>query len=423
MKLIADIRKLPKGVLLAVFAIAIYRAGWAAGDMFMAPFLKTIVADYSKIGFFGSLATFTAAALTIPVGVLADHIRRPSLIRFGLLLYPFAALSYFAAGMAQSIPLLVGAVIIHGFAIPFVWTSSESYIRAESTEASASQAFGLFDSGKFLFLILGAAAAFFIEAIPIYYIFLPVVVSALLAASIVKNLPSKRSKNVSAEKVWKQIKKHHNLLKEVGKDLLTFNGEMYTAMTLALFIRIVGALGTLFIPLYALEHNMSLTHIGLLMVLMHSPALLSFAFARLADKGEKVATIMSGMGIIGLCALGLFIWQDQTWAIFGFSLLMMTGLTLMSPSVYGIITQLSVKKFDGMNTALQNIVSRLGFGIAAIGIGQISDNWGVEFNFLLLALACLGLLVLLTFLRLHWKLENKLWQKNHPKGIHAPYSL
>lgn len=389
----------------------------------MSPFLRSIVEDYDKIGFYGGIAAFVAALLTIPVGVLNDHLRRPALMRIGFLLYPFAALSYFSAGAAQSVPLLVLATIIHGMAIPFVWTSSETYIRANSPESSSSTAFGLFDSGKIIFLLFAIAASFTIHLFPLHYIFLPVILSAFAGAAIAKNLPSRRRKHVSIEKIYRQIKEHHNLFKEVGKDILTFNSEMYVAMGLALFIRIVGALGTLFVPLYALENNLPLKYVGLLMVLMHSPAVLSFLFATLADKGEKIATIMSGIGIIGLSALGLYLWQDQTWAIFSFSLIMMTGLTIMSPSVYGIISNLSDKRFDGMNTALQNIVSRVGFSLAAVGIGQLSAHFGVATNFVVLAMTSLALLIALTFLRLHWKLENKLWEKNHPKGMHAPYTI
>ena len=420
--IITDIRKLPKGVLLAVFAMAIYRIGWAAGDAYFSVYLESVLENYALVGVVSGIITLVAAFLTIPVGVLCDHVRKSRIIAFGFSLYPIAALAYFFAGVSHSVVPLIIAVVVHGLAVPFVWTASESYIRSRSTRKDASRAFGLFDSGRIIATLALLAFVLFIDYIPVYFIFLPIIIFSLISTHLAKNLPNRRVR-MSLEKLWRQMRKHHHFLKDVTRDIAHFNSEMHIAMTLTLFIKFVSALGALFIPLYAINHDLPLSKIGLLMALMSVPSILSFLFAELADRGEKIATIMSGIIVVGLSALGLFVWQDKTWAIFSFSLIMMIGLTMIRPAVYGIVTNLSVKRYAGLNTALQNIMQRIGHSVAAVAIGLIANWRGIEFNFILLTVICLILIVTLTLLRLRWKLKNKLYHLNHPKGHHEPYSL
>jgi MFS family permease len=102
---------------------------------------------------------------------------------------------------------------------------------------------------------------------------------------------------------------------------------------------------------------------------------------------------------------------------------MMIGLTMITPCVYGIITNMSLKRYDGLNTALQNIMQRLGYTVASIAIGFISKIWSIELNFALLAVLSVVMCAMLILLRLRWKLKNELYRVNHPKGFHAPYSL
>jgi len=334
----------------------------------------------------------------------------------------FRSRIHFLAGLAHSLPLLAIAIILHGIAVPFVWTSSESYIRSRSTHKSSSRAFGLLDSSRILNIFALLLVVLFIDNIPVYFIFIPIIAFSLFSAAIARNLPHKKTKT-SFHKIFKEIRAHHHFLKDALRDIASFNSEMYTAMTLTLFIKLVSALSALFIPLYAINNNLPLSKVGLLMAFMGVPALFSFLFAELADRGEKITTIISGVIVVGLSALGLFIWQTETWAIFSFSFVMMVGLTMIRPAVYGIITNLSAKRYAGLDTALQNIMQRLGHTIAAVGIGLIASWKGIEFNFILLTFICLVLLVTLILLRLRWKLQNKLYFMNHSRGHHEPYYL
>ncbi len=93
----------------------------------------------------------------------------------------------------------------------------------------------------------------------------------------------------------------------------------------------------IFIPLFAVNLNLSLSQIFFIMGVMYLPYMLSFLFAEIADRFERIT--IAGIGLL-FSAIPMFImyYTTQDYLIAILSMFISLSLALINPAVEGIAT-------------------------------------------------------------------------------------
>ena len=129
-----DHRSIPLGIKLIVLVIFLRALGWGFVDPFYSIYLNQFHENYTIIGLFASLLSFSALLATIPLIRLADKVKEAIIIGDGEVLYFFVIIAYVLAGIFQSIPLLILGLVFNGVAQTFISVGSETYIRKHDGE-------------------------------------------------------------------------------------------------------------------------------------------------------------------------------------------------------------------------------------------------------------------------------------------------
>lgn len=417
-----DFRRLPRVIIFTVASVSIYNFGWGFADPFLPIYFSQFASDYTVIGFFQTAMTAAAVIILIPLGDLLDRTNHQRLMIGAKIGYVIVCLAYFFAGQWQSLPLLLFALIINGFLWPFVWTSTAATIRDYSTQKDASLAFGFYLGARQIAWVAGLAIALIVvDAFPIHYIFLFTVTFVLCSIPFNRNQPDKHHQPVF--QALREIIFTDKLVHRIWEDVKSFNLEMWLMYTLFFLTGVIPLISLTFIPLYAASIGFSVVKIGLLVLVMNIPFLLSFLAAELADHSERLRNILVGLGISAV-ALGLLsLWREADWHIFFFAFLLMAGYAIALPSISSIVTVLTPKKYVGTGSALVDIVLALSTVVFAPIVGQLIDRFSWTHALLYCALF-IGVVVLCTALvQIYFKRINMLYHINHPKSKRDPYIL
>lgn len=115
----------------------------------------------------------------------------------------------------------------------------------------------------------------------------------------------------------------------------------------------------IFIPLLAMELNLHLGQISLLMGIMYLPYLFSFVFAEIADRYERIAVSTAGLLLSSITMFFLYATTSNI-LIAVLSALLALSLALINPAAEGMITALTPMNKRGEMTGVQSVCNRSG---------------------------------------------------------------
>ncbi|MBI5411599.1 MFS transporter [Candidatus Peregrinibacteria bacterium] len=361
-------------------------------DPFYALFLGSLTNNYTAIGGMVSLMGLVSLFAVIPFARVADHVRTKFVVWHGLQLYCVVALLYFFAGVYHQIPLLILALILHGFAVVMVDTGAEVFIRRHAPFHKTAEAFGYLESVKNFGWVLGILLGGFLFP---YYgfkgMFLAMVPCMLINSFLVKWVNDEGITSLLAS-----LRRYSSHLRDffgLFQDFHHLGRRIYFLYFITFFDGLVGVLTYTFIPLFARSLDLSYAGIALLMAVMYAPCIFSFLFAELADRLNKAGLIMVGLAIAVFTFVALFLVVSRFWVVL-FSGLISVSMAIVRPAYNGLLSDFSPPKILGEVGSIQNFISRFAVMICPLFFGYIADVLSIRFVFLFTAGIAFALILL-----------------------------
>lgn len=394
--------------------------GWGlGGDTFFSVYIKSLLGSGLGLTLIGTLLAVVKLLVVIPVGVMNDQGNTRYLLLLGKILYACSGFFYFLAGMEASAALLIVAVIFNGIASSTMFTTYRTLYGKKSQKNNRSKIFGVYFSSINMAYVIGAlASAFLVSYIELPYMYLFIVIFAILSLMqdgkiqdfiSRKFSKSRKKRGKLTENFEQEIDEDlHNIKKLMGKRgvIASFCGEMisfkpwkrmfsalehygrpmYVALAAQSLVSFMNYVGFLFIPLIAIENNLSLSQIAILFAVMRLPYMINVLIGGFGDKYSKkiLITILMLMSAILYILFGIY---DGFLAIvllsFGCSLM----VALLSPITAALIVGYAKPQDKGLMAGLQEFVSRIGEIIGSLGFGLLSAYLGMKSSFVALGIA------------------------------------
>lgn len=417
-----DITSLPKIITLTITSFALYNFGWGFADPFFSLFLAEFADSYALIGALTTIFVATSALMMVPVGDLLDRVRHSLLINGAKGVVVIVATLYFIAGYTGSTSLLIVGLVLNGFTYAPIWAGTSATLRQYSSPKDAATSIGLFLTTRQLAWAMGLGFGLWVVAnFPIYYIFIPTMVMPLV--SIAFGRGQKEEHHEPLGKALRDIVFTDKLVMRFFREMKHFNLEVWWAFGTFMFAYLPSMLATIYIPLYAESLGFSLVQIGLLVMVMNVPFILSIFSAEIADHSERIRNVVIGMIIAAVSMGALALWNDQMWHIFVAGFFLVAGYSIVAPSLSSIITVLTPKEYSGTSTALLELVLQMAVVIFGPMVGLSIDVLNWEATFLII-----GLLFVLVALSSWYAIRvftrrNRLYHMNHPDSQHGPYVI
>lgn len=394
---------------------------WLGWDTFFSVYVKSIAGVGVGLTLIGTLLAFVKLMIVIPVGVMNDQGNTRYLLLLGKLIYAISGLFYFLSGLETSLGLLIIAVVFNGIASSTMFTTYRTLYGKKAQHHNRSKVFGVyFSSINMAYVIWALLSAFLVSYIELPYMYLFIVIFALISLmqdgkiqELIKKKVSKSWKKRDTANLNYEIDEDmHNLKKLMGKNwvIATFTREitsfapwkrmfivlksygwpMYIALAAQGLVSFMNYVGFLFIPIVAIENNLSLSQIAILFAVMRLPYMINILLWGFGDKYSKKILITILVLISALLYI-LFGRYDGFWAIvilsFGVSLM----VALLSPITSALIIGYAKPKDKGLMSWLQELVSRLGEILWSLGFWMMAAYLGMKESFIALGLALLVL--------------------------------
>lgn len=391
-----DERAIPIGIKLVVMVLFFRALGWGFADPLFAIYLNQFQSNYTLVGAFVSFMQLASFLMVFPLIRLMDRVKEGVLIRDGEVVYFFAIVSYILAGVFQNLPLLFVALLLNGIGQPLIVVGAESYIRKHDRGGRATP-FGFYVAMDYLGWIIGMVlGAYGIRYYGLNWMFVFIIPSILLSFFI---LPRLRERGITS--FFLGLKRYFHRKEDfltVARDFKNLNPKMLFFLALAFFDGVIRMFSLVFIPLFGLYMNLSLTSISLLMAVMYFPFIFSFFFSELEDRLPRMNLIAVGLFMGALSYALLFLIIHQTWVLL---LIILTSfsIAIIRPAYNSAITQLTPRPILGEVTGLNNLFEKLGRFLGPVLTGVVADVYGIKMAFLLVASLALFLGILSLCLR------------------------
>lgn len=150
-------------------------------------------------------------------------------------------------------------------------------------------------------------------------------------------------------------------------------------------VNLINYIGYLFIPLIAIEKNLSLSEIALLFGAMKLPYLVNIFIGKLGDKYNKklMISLLFFICAILLVLMGILNEFGTILAIsFGISLM----VAILQPITTGLIASYARPEDKGLMAGLGELVSKMGEIAGSLGFGILSGVFGMQVAFQLVGL-------------------------------------
>lgn len=390
-----DVRGLPRVVVFTVVSVSVYNIGWGFADPFFSLYLSTFSEQYSVIGFFRTLMVVIGIAVLIPLGDLLDRASHFKLMNIARVVYFFIGLFYFIAGATGWVPVLVVALLLNGAMAPFVWVSASATLQDSSNEKQAALISGFYLTTRQIAFGVGLALALWLVwEFPIHYIFIPVMFFPLVSMLFTRGLPAKHHQPLRT--ALQDVVVKDKIVVRWFRELKESSAEMKWLYLLFFLTLTIQLMALVYVPLYMQERGMSIVQIGVVLLLMNVPFLLSFLFAELAERVGRLRIAALGVLCSSVGAALFAVNHEQSWQLVSIAVLFMAGYAILIPPLSGLLAAITPKRETGETSATVDIVLSLAAVLFAPLIGYSIDTAGWQGTFVATAVF-LGGVTLLTF--------------------------
>ena len=417
-------------------SLFLFMIGWWLGwDTFFSVYVKSILWAGLGVTLIGTFLALVKLLVVIPVGVMNDQWNTWYLLLLWKLTYAVSWCLYFLAGVNHSLTWLILAVTANGIASSMMFTSYRNIYWKKWQAKNRTQVFGVYFSSINTAYVIGAL----LSAVLVYYIDLPymylfIVIFSMLSLIQDSKLQDliKRHTTKSREKLEKQENSLdaeidedlHNVKKVMGKRgviheflkeifsvkprksmfvvLKSYWWPMYVALWSVALMSFMNYVGFLFIPIVAIENNLTLSQIAILFAVMRVPYLINVLIGDIWDKYSKkiLITIFILISAVIYILLGCY---NGFLAIVLLSFWNSLMVALLSPVTSALVTGYTKPKDNGMMSWLQEFVSRIGEIIGSLWFWGLATVIWMDSAFIILWIA----LIVLSWYLLSKKLINR----------------
>lgn len=414
------------GIKLIIAGTAVDFFAWGFIDPFFSTFANGILDNFFLVGLLVALKGLTGLIFLAPLSevVSKKSPRIAGLIgRIGSVLTLFL---YISGGIAHIPALLFLGSFFHGIAGAARDIAARDYLMEESSKKHASTILGTNFSIRYATWMFAAIFAGFIalkigetwnmstqSALP--YLFLLTIPCFITSFFLVQKLTPNNKPFPKKAFVPKAIYKKE---KELFKKFTSLNLQLKFSILLIFFLQIVRSALLLFLPLLALQMELPIEHIGVLIALMHAPMLLSAVFSIFEDKSDRMLFIIGGL-LFSSVPLMLLSQVNAPLIIGILAVLTALSVAIIMPANLGNIAANTKQKDASSIAALQIIFQRLGMLFGAFCIGTVSELFGIQSAFILMSLLAISFAGFAIFIR--WKFKHEVTKKaslNHPFHLH-----
>lgn len=418
-----EVFSIQKPLRMIIASMAVYMFGWGFADPFISVYLSTFADDYSTIGDYHSYGSIAALFVLFFIAELIERTRADKMLNTIKIAYAFVGLFYFIAGMTQSLQILIPTIIAHGILASSVWSTAGALMREIARPKEVNLTWGLYHASRNLAFVCGIAIALLIVSrLPIYYIFVPIIIFPPVSILFTKNIDSGVQKEPFASAV-KDIIVKDKLIMRFLYDLKEMKKEIWFIYFMQFFHNAIYAVMYTFLPLFAVSLGYGIVGIGTLVLISHIPFLLSFVAAEIADSSERMMNIVIGFAISTTGFFLLSVWHSSGIALAVGLFVVMAGVALLAPSIAGMVTMLAPKKASGTSSVM---MSYMMFGSSAVMspvMGRLVDAYDWAQSFAILGSAFILVTMMVIAIRWYFHRQNMIYHINHPKSKKQPYIL
>ncbi|MCW1930460.1 MAG: MFS transporter [Candidatus Kerfeldbacteria bacterium] len=417
------VRATPTALLNVIIALGIYNFGWGFADPFFSQFLRTFSDHYTVIGLLAAVINAITIVMVIPVGGLLERISRRQVLDIGRLGYVCVGVLYVCAGAFHSLPLLVVALMCNGFFLPFVWTSVIATVESESTKENASMMYGFYTTMRQLLWALGLLCALcLLPYIPLYGLFIPVIIFPLISFWYSRKLPDPQER-ASAARIASILLSPWMLLRSFYRDALQFPRELWIAYTIHFFVHMIYTATIIFLPLYVVSQGHPMFLAGVLAFILTIPFIMSMLSSGLPQAAEHWRMAAVGVAIFTVGFFGLSFFHTSFQAIAFWGLCVMCGYACVIPALGGIITATTPRPVIGTSSAMVDITEFGAALVAAPTIGFVIDTFSWQNFFFSITVYCGMLTLAVIAIRRAFRLADIRFMHRHPHMNKRPYVL
>jgi len=347
-------------------------------------------APVSQVGLIVATASYFAAFLLIPFGMLSDKLGRRNLLVGGLVVFTLAPLLYPLAINPHQL-ILVRA--IHGLAPAAFLPAAIALVVDLTPAAQRGEAIGWYTmslqlglmagpiTGGFVLGYFGFDAAFYSCSV-VSFLGLVFALSRLGAAA---QRPAAEPAGTSS---WSWI-----------KQTLVFAG-----LLTPLFAAVGSGTIAAYIPLYGKGFGITEASAGLIITAVYaSSALLRAPAGRLSDKIGRKPMIICGLALSAL-AVGFISVYHSLWQLIIIAVFFGIGMGLVMPASLALIADLSSAGERGLAMAVPTCFFQVGLAVGATGMGFVAEISNFETMFLACASSlAFGLFVIWGLMRARQK--------------------
>ncbi len=371
-----EIKNLPKPVKQITLVVFIYYLSWGLVIPFLPLFFFDVLGSYGAATFISALVTFFSLFWILPIGKFLDRYSQRKLLRFTILLYlPIWPVLAIIRAMWHAVLYQ----LYHSVVSAMLWSSADTFNRNHACPGKRSEAWGFYDIGKAMSLIIGAVTGGllleYVMDIRLLFILFPpfLVVGAFLTSKYLPEDPLK--KELKALEAFNSISWRSLYFKGIS-DFYNTRG----LLKIWPFIFLLGFLvysQMVMIPLFADSVGATYMAIGIMFALFNLPMLMEAPFSVLADTWSSRRLIATGSVLASVSLFGFGLSNDIA-VLFPLSLLLGLAIAMLVPTISGAVgDKMKTEKIGELNSVF--IFSQGLGGITGLFIlGPIADVIGVQ---------------------------------------------
>ena len=345
---------------------------WLWTDTYFSIYIKEIVGSARWVTAIWTILAVVKLLFVIPIWRMNDRVNVKYILLMWKILYVCSWLLFFLAWISHSWILLIFASIFNGIANATTFTTYRSYYAKNSTKSDNAKISGVYFSAMYTTeVVWSLIAAVLVNYLELPYMYLFVVIFALVSLLQDENVKTVLSKNYNKtrRRFYKRVKKESKISdklknnfdyeqrffwkdgfirsfingclsteswKEIWQILHKYNRKMYVALWGFMLTNFFNNMSFLFIPIVAVEHNLSLSQIAIVFAAMKLPYIINVFAWKFWDKYNKKLLI----SIILVCMSLLFIalwFSENFYAILILTFLISTWVALLSPLTAALV--------------------------------------------------------------------------------------
>ena len=352
--------EIPLGIKWISVSLFLCILGLGTWDTFYSIYIESIVTFWLWVSIFWALYSFTKLLTVIPIWILNDQGKTDDLLSLGKLSWMISGLLYYLAWNYNSWILLLLWTLFSWLAWAIIYPWYWTLYKKSGNKRNHWLIFWLYYASiNLAYCAWALISAYAILYLDLHEIFLFMVFFILLSLIrdgriwfFSKKLSPKDKPIILSFKsnwllplLWKYIVSRKPW-KEIYHVLRDYQWSMYSALWAQALISLMEYVGFLFIPIIAVDNNLSLSEVALISAIMRLPSILNVFVWSLGDKYNK--KLLIGILLLIWWFLYIMLWNSHSFlAMMGTTFGIFFVIAFVFPLVSALISDWIKNKEEG----------------------------------------------------------------------------